>query len=122
MRNVLIIGERGALRDMICCAVERAGVCAECAGDVSAVEADCRRGVYDCVLVLGVSGFIDGRISVERLRPRGVRRPQIYVLSWHHSERAVLSLLECGVNQYITFPIDLRRLCRKVASAAETAL
>lgn len=107
---------------MVSCAVERAGCRASCTCDVSSSEADCRHGRYDCVIVLGMSKFVDGRISVERLRPRGVRRPQIYVLSWHHSERAVLSLLECGVNQYITFPVDLRRLCRKIVGATEPVL
>lgn len=110
------------MRDMVSCAVERAGVRTSCAADVVSAESDCRHGRYDCVLVLGVSKFVDGRISVERLRPHGVKRPQIYVLSWHHSEKAVLSLLECGVNQYITFPVDLRRLCRKIAGATEAVL
>ena len=38
-----------------------------------------------------------------------------YVVSWQQSEQTVLSLLECGVNQYLTFPVSLQRLRAKVA-------
>ena len=116
-RQVLIVGDADALRDMVCCAVERTGVHAVCVSEVSDAEPECRRGRFGAMIVLGVSRFSDGRLSVERLRPRGVRRPYIYVLSWHHSEKFVLSLLECGENQYITFPLNLHRLCRKIAEA-----
>lgn len=117
MRQVAIIGEAGALRDMVACAVDRAGMVAVCVCEASAVEADCRRGRFGCVILLGSARLADGRLSVERLRPRGVRRPEIYVLSWHHSEHTVLAMLECGVNQYITFPVNLRRLCRKIGDS-----
>lgn len=114
VRQVLIIGNSGLVRDMIACAVDRAGLSAVCAEDASEVAEDCRRGRFERVVVLGCSAFSDGRLSVGQLRPRGARRPEIYVISWHHSEQAVLSLLECGVNQYLTFPVNLRRLCRKL--------
>lgn len=103
------------MREMIACAVNGAGLRAVCVDDASAAEEDCRRGRFERVVVLGCWHFSSGRVSAERLRARGCRRPEIYVLSWHHSEQAVLSLLECGVNQYITFPVNLRRLCRKIA-------
>lgn len=34
----------------------------------------------------------------------------VYVVSWLQSEQAVLSLLECGVDQYMAFPLSLQRL------------
>lgn len=116
MRQILIIGDAGPLRDMIACAVDRMGIVSVCVRTAAEGEADCRRGRFDRVMVLDAAMFADGRVSVERLRPQGVRRPEIYVLSWHHSEHTVLSLLECGVNQYITFPVNLRRLCRKIGN------
>ena len=117
MRQVLIIGNKGFVRDLIACAVDRAGAAAVCVSSAAEAEDDCRRGRFERVVVLGCSTFADGRVSVERLRPRGSRRPEIFVLSWHHSEHTVLSLLECGVNQYITFPVNLRRLCRKMGES-----
>ena len=39
----------------------------------------------------------------------------VYVVAWQHSEQTVLSLLENGVDQYMTFPVNLQRLRGKVA-------
>lgn len=114
MRQVLIIGREGFMRDMIAAAAAGAGVESVCTDNPEQFCGECLRGRFERVLILGCSTLADGRISVERLRARGSRRPEIYVISWHHSEHAVLSLLECGVNQYMTLPLNLRRLCRKL--------
>ena len=114
MRQVLIIGSEGCVRELIACAVEREGLTAVCVSEAAEAEEKCRCGRFERVVVLGCAHFSDGRLAVERLRPGGARRPEIYVIAWHHSEHAVLSLLECGVNQYLTFPVSLRRLCRKM--------
>ena len=37
------------------------------------------------------------------------------MLTWQQAEQTVLSLLECGVDQYLTFPVSLARLRSKVA-------
>lgn len=115
MREVLIVGGEGFIRDMIAAAADRAGLSAVCVSSAAEAVDDCRRGRYERVVILGLATLADGRVTVESLRPRGAVRPEIYVLAWRHSEQAVLSLLECGVNQYITFPVSLRRLCRKLA-------
>ena len=72
--------------------------------------------VTDCdtVVVIGAGGFASGRLSARRLRGAGVRRPQIFVVSWQHNEQTVMGLIECGVDQYMTFPLSLRRLCVKL--------
>lgn len=114
MGEILIAGRDGFVRDMVAATALRAGLSAVCVASLSEAADDCRRGRYERVVVIGCSTFADGEVAVESLRPRGCRRPEIYVISWHHSERAVLSLLECGVNQYITLPVDLRRLCLKL--------
>ena len=56
------------------------------------------------------------RELIGRLRPEGLRRPVVYVLSWQQCEQTVLALLECGVDQYLTFPVSLQRLRAKVVS------
>lgn len=78
------------------------------------VEGECRRGLFDMVILLDLTPFFDGTEPLASLRPSGLRRPELFVLAWHHSERAVLSLLECGVSQYITFPVNIRRVRRKI--------
>ena len=114
MRQILIVGEDGVLRDMVAAAADCSGVAVVCVDDVAKAEEDCRHGRFDRVIVIGSAPFFDGRISAERLRPNGLRHPELCVIGWHHSEQTVLGLLECGVNQYITFPVNLRRLCRKL--------
>lgn len=114
MRQVLIVGDNGVFRDMVAAAADCSGAGVLCTDDVAEFEADCRHGRFDRVIVIGSAPFFNGRISVERLRPNGLRRPELCVIGWHHSEQIVLGLLECGVNQYITFPVNLRRLCRKL--------
>lgn len=114
MRQLLIIGNNGFLCDMIACAADRCGWSAVRVADACEAERYCRRGFCERVVVVGCSTFAAGQLAVERLRPRGARRPEIFVVSWHHSEHAVLSLLECGVNQYITLPVNMHRLCRKL--------
>ena len=38
----------------------------------------------------------------------------IYVVTWQQSEECVLSLLDSGIDQYLTFPISIERLRHKV--------
>jgi len=74
----------------------------------------CRQGPVDLVLLLRAADFLARRQTVERLRRAG-GNPRLYVLMWHHSERVALALLERGVDQCMTFPVNLARLRRKVA-------
>ena len=72
------------------------------------------RMVFEVVLVLEVAPLWCGRAFFRRLRPRSLRRPEIFVIAWHQSDETVLSLLECGVDQYLTFPLNPARLRSKV--------
>ena len=62
------------------------------------------------------------RDVVRLLRPPGLRRPLVYVVAWQQAEQSVLSLLECGVDQYLTFPVSLQRLRTKVANELDRQL
>ena len=59
---------------------------------------------------------------VRTLRPAGLGRPLVYVVAWQQAEQTVLSLLECGVDQYMTFPVSLQRLRTKIANALNRQL
>lgn len=75
-------------------------------------------GIASCdkVVILGSAGFVSGRLSAAAIHAAGEggRRPEIFVVSWQHDERTVVGLIESGVDQYMTFPLSLRRLCIKV--------
>lgn len=75
--------------------------------------------VYDVVLVVGVWPFCCGAEVLRRVRPRPLRRPEVYLLSWHQAEQTVLGMLECGVDQYMTFPLNPGRLRAKVIGVLE---
>ncbi len=87
-----------------------------CAHSVEQMCAECRRMLFDMVIVLSVEPFFGGRDIVSMVRPRQIAHPVVYVISWSQSEQTVLSLIECGVDQYMTFPISLQRLRSKVAN------
>ena len=78
--------------------------------------AGCMHEMSDLVIVLAVAPFMDGSDFIRRIRFDRRRRPVVYVVSWQHSEQTVLSLLDCGVDQYLTFPLCMSRLQRKITA------
>ena len=75
-----------------------------------------------CNLVVSLIGypFLNGYDAALRLRGGDEatenERPRIYVLSWLHDEQNVVSMLESGVDQYFTLPVNIPRLCGKIAA------
>ncbi|MBR5850116.1 MAG: DNA-binding response regulator [Alistipes sp.] len=79
------------------------------------------RLIFDLVIVVGVGYLLSGDAFFRRVRPRPMRRPEIYLITHQQSEQTVMGLLECGVDQYMTFPLNLARLRAKVIGALERA-
>lgn len=75
------------------------------------------RAVYALVILLDTRYLFSGEPLFRRIRPRPLRRPELFVLSWQLAEQTVLGMLECGVDQYMTFPLNLVRLRAKVIGA-----
>lgn len=75
----------------------------------------CRSANPSLVIILNSSLLINGSELIRDIRPNTKHEPLIYVISWQQSEQVVLSLLEIGVDQYMTFPICLHRLKAKAA-------
>ena len=97
-----MVGDEGAR--VVCCTSTRQTVAA------------CMHERPDVVIVLAVAPFMDGSEFIRRIRFDMRRRPAVYVVSWQQSEQTVLSLLDCGVDQYMTFPLCMSRLRRKIAA------
>ena len=112
MHRVLIVSDERFLQRLVGFALT--GLDAE-VHYAEGAERRCRRTLFDLILVLEVAPFLSGRNLIGRVRPAGLRRPAVYVLTWQQAEQTVLSLLECGVDQYLTFPVSLARLRSKVA-------
>ena len=116
MNRILIVSDDIFLRDMVRLSLIDMRTEVRCAADADEMEGLCRRVLFDLVIVLHVAPFLCGRDVVRGVRPAGLRRPLFYVVSWLQSEQAVLSLLECGVDQYMAFPLSLQRLRGKVSN------
>lgn len=71
------------------------------------------------VIILCCGVLINGSEIIRLIRPTLNRLPAIYVITWQQSEQMVLSLLEMGIDQYMTFPLCLQRLAAKSASLFE---
>lgn len=82
---------------------------------IEQTEELCRERDADLVIILSTAPMLGGRNIIKQLR-RERHRPEIYVISWRHAEQAILSLLECGIDQYMTFPICMERLKAKIAT------
>ncbi|MDE5708774.1 MAG: DNA-binding response regulator [Alistipes sp.] len=116
MQRVLIASDDEFARELIRLALSGVEAEVRCCGCGAEVERLCGRVLFDLVIVLRTAPFFCGRGLIGRLRPDRLRRPVVYVVSWQQSEQTVLSLLECGVDQYLTFPVSLQRLRSKVVN------
>ena len=95
MHRILIVSDEEFLRDVIRLSLADMQADVRCASDVP---------------------------DMQRMVPAGLGRPLVYVVAWQQAEQTVLSLLECGVDQYMTFPVSLQRLRTKIANALNRQL
>lgn len=119
MARILIYSTDRLLAEVVRVALQGLGAEIRSAESCERFERLTSRMVFDLVLVVGVAPFWSGRELFRRVRPRPLRRPEIYVLAWHQADETVLALLESGVDQYMTFPLNLARLRGKVITALE---
>lgn len=115
--RILILSEDELLAELVRASLAGIGAEIRCAPDLPALERLADRLVFDLVIALHVWPFRCGCDILRLLRPDRLPRPEIYVVSWEQSEQTVLGLLECGVDQYLTFPLNLMRLRGKVIGA-----
>lgn len=121
-RRILIVSEDAFVRDLLRLSLVGLGAEVRCVADCEGMRTACRRVIFDLIIVSRASMFLCGGNPVREVRPAGLRHPVVYVLSWQQAEQTVLSLLEAGVDQYMTFPVSLQRLRRKVADELDRRL
>lgn len=69
---------------------------------------------FDLVIVMGTAAEMCRQEVMDTLRADKTRRTRVFVISWPQSEQMVRSMYRMGVNQYMTLPVSLHRLRRKV--------
>ncbi len=79
----------------------------------------CRTHHIDLIIFLVISPYFTSMNIIEHLKQHLSQPPKTYVIAHSHSQKTILTLLECGVTQYMTFPLNLYRLRNKVFSLLE---
>ena len=74
----------------------------------------CREKIFDRVVIEDYRLFMDGGGNVALLRTHFSNSPRIFVLAPSVDQPTVLSLLDCGVDEYLLLPISAERLRRKI--------
>ena len=98
------------------------GLEVEVIGSASELLARASATLPRLLILLDIRPLIDGSDLAARLREatrqgcalRSARRTPLYVITWQQDQHTVLSLLESGIDQYLTFPICIERLRHKV--------
>lgn len=118
MRRIAVISSDKLLERLVVLALQSSAAGSGARVEVVPIPADSdfKTAVAGCyaVVVLGAARLISGRLPIAELHRQSALRPQIYVVSWQIGEQTVLGLLESGIDQYMTFPLSLRRLCFKL--------
>ena len=101
MYRILIVSEDFVLRKAVAFSLNDLDACVECADTVGAMLVLHRESPFDLEVM-------------DTLRADKTRRTRVFVISWPQSEQMVRSIYRMGVNQYMTLPVSLHRLRRKV--------
>lgn len=114
MVKILVYSPSFRMRAMIVGILTSPGVEVESVTSRDALFRRCGEKLFDSVVIEDYRLFMDGAGCVARIRTHFANRPKIVVLSTAVDEQTVLSLLECGVDQYLLLPLSPERLRRKV--------
>ena len=114
MVRILVFSQSFRMRAMIVGMVTCPGVEVESVTSREALFKRCAEKLFDRVIIEDFRLFMDGEGSVRRIRAIFTERPKIFVLSPAIDEQTVLSLIECGVDEYLLLPVSPARLRRKV--------
>lgn len=116
MTHLLIISQNGLISKTISTTLQGEEVEIHTVDSSQCIIEACRHQHIDLLIFLTLSPYFSSMNIVEYIRREVNYRPKVYVIANSLSQATILSLLECGVDQYLTFPINLYRLREKVYS------
>ncbi|MFI3332265.1 MAG: hypothetical protein SNI51_03995 [Rikenellaceae bacterium] len=114
MTHLLIVSPNSLQANVVSLALQHDNVEITLIDNTQCIIKRCQDIGADMIIFLTLSPYFTSMNIVDELRASLKRLPAIYVISNSHSASVVLTLLECGVNQYLTFPLNLYRLRDKV--------
>ncbi|MFR9523582.1 MAG: DNA-binding response regulator [Rikenellaceae bacterium] len=118
MIHILIVSADPLRAKVIALALRNPSLAVRCIDPARCVIQECQNWQVDLVIFLTLTPYFASMNIVDEMRKKIDRVPQIYVIAQSHSQSTILTLLECGVDQYMTFPLNLHRLRNKVYSLA----
>lgn len=111
MCRILIVSEDFVLRKAVAFSLNDLDACVDTVGAMLVLH---RESPFDLVIVMGTAAEMCRQEVMDTLRADKTRRTRVFVISWPQSEQMVRSMYRMGVNQYMTLPVSLHRLRRKV--------
>ncbi|MFI3281042.1 MAG: hypothetical protein R3Y44_03600 [Rikenellaceae bacterium] len=116
MINILIVSSDPLRASAISMALQGQNLDIHHLGSRECLVEYCRINDVQLIIFLSLSPYFASMNVVEQLSRQLVQLPKIYVVAHSQSSSTILALLECGVDQYMTFPLNLYRLRSKVYS------
>ncbi|MFI3263772.1 MAG: response regulator [Rikenellaceae bacterium] len=116
MTHILIVSHNTLISKTIATTLQSHSITIHYADSTQCLISLCRKHHIELILFLSLSPYFSSMNIVDYLRQEIKYMPKVYVISHSHSQTTILMLLECGVDQYLTFPLNLYRLRDKVLS------
>ncbi|MFI3317531.1 MAG: response regulator [Rikenellaceae bacterium] len=116
MTHLLLVSNDPLRAKVISMALQADQVDVQCIDTSECIINHCQAHHTDLVIFLTLSPYFSSMNIIEQLKRQLDYMPRVYAISHSHSQATILSLLECGVDQYMTFPLNLYRLRDKVYS------
>lgn len=117
---ILIYSQQRLLTTLLAAIIEDRCLQTICSNSLSHAKEVCQHTKPALVIILDTAPCMNGENLIQYIRQFNQHRPAIYVIAWQQTEYTVLSLLECGIDQYFTFPICIARLRYKIAALGES--
>lgn len=112
-QRIVIGAHSNTLPTLLAHALASQGVEVEVAHTHKALLRMCRIHRYGLIITQFTKPLLEAENSVATLRHNSPTTP-LFVLSHTRNHQLVMRLLERGVTQFLSLPVSLPRLCRKV--------
>lgn len=77
----------------------------------------CQNEKFDTIVTSFFEPFLNGQDLATTIRSNShSRRTSIFIVCPSHNEQTLISLYESGVDQYLTTPLNIERITRKIMS------
>lgn len=114
MKRILVFSPSFRIRAMLVGMLTCDKVEVESVTSRQALFRRCAERQFESVIIEDYRLFMDGQDAIRRIRADFAAYPRIIVLSSLLDHHTVVTLLECGVDEYLLLPISPARLRQKV--------